>query len=110
MENTDSAVASSFGIDADFPAGAGLQRAAAVPPGKRSPLGQGWNTTALMSGNGISSVSWVSSLPNVQLASTIELPYANAGGQNVHAASARAWGKDLAGAIKAFGEQSSMHR
>jgi hypothetical protein len=65
------------------------------------PFGQEWNTPT----NGSSSSYWASSLPDVGLATSIELPYANAAGQEVNATTARAWGTDVAAALKAFIDQ-----
>ena len=59
-----------------------------------------------MTSLGVSSSHWASSLPNVRLATSIELPYANAAGQEVNAATARTWGTDLAAALKTFLQQN----
>ncbi len=45
---------------------------------------------------------WIRSLPNNILATTMEIPYANAGGCEVNATSARAVGRDLAVACSMF--------
>ena len=46
--------------------------------------------------------SWVRGLPGVRVGSTIEIPYANANGQEVNAESARALGRALAAALRAY--------
>ena len=46
------------------------------------------------------SAAWMGSLEGIRLAATIELPYAHAGGNDVTAATARAFGADLARAIR----------
>jgi len=45
---------------------------------------------------------WTSSLPGIRIATTIETPYANASGKEVNADSARAFGRDVARAIRRF--------
>ncbi|MBM3476369.1 MAG: peptidase M14 [Armatimonadetes bacterium] len=65
------------------------------------PFGQGWNTDANL-GAGKSFCRWASELPGIDFATTIEIPYANAGGVAVTAESARAFGRDLAAAIEAY--------
>jgi hypothetical protein len=62
------------------------------------PFGTAWNTGA-NSGGRVSFGRWAATIPDVWLASTIEIPYANASGQAVTAESARAFGHDLARAF-----------
>jgi len=65
------------------------------------PFGAAWNTDSNYNqGRGFS--KWVSGLPRVALATSFEIPYANAGGVEVNAASARAFGCDLARALDHF--------
>lgn len=62
------------------------------------PFGEAWNTGDNYSqGWGFS--LWGSSIPGVRLASGMEIPYANAGGAEVNARTARAFGHDLASAL-----------
>jgi hypothetical protein len=65
------------------------------------PFGQGWNT-----GDKDQSLksfaAWAVGLPGVRVASTIEIPYANAVGQEVNPTSARAFGRDLARALRRY--------
>jgi hypothetical protein len=72
------------------------------------PFGQGWNTDKNYAA-GTSGSRWAAGLPGVQLATTIELPYANASGGEVNASTARAFGHDLARAIRVYldGQDSS---
>lgn len=62
-------------------------------------LGQSWN---VQSAEDLSFGGWASRLPGMRLAITVEVPYANAGGTEVTAASARALGADLADASRLF--------
>lgn len=59
------------------------------------PFGTSWNTVANY-GKGKSISRWASELKEVRLASTLEFPYANASGQMVTQANARAFGHVLA--------------
>jgi hypothetical protein len=52
-------------------------------------------------------VWWASELPGVEIATTIEIHYANAGGQTVTPESARLLGADLARAFRAYLERSA---
>ena len=65
------------------------------------PYGQAWNTgsggTNLLSFGG-----WAASLPGIWAGTSLELPYANAAGREVNADSARAFGRDLARALRRF--------
>jgi hypothetical protein len=45
---------------------------------------------------------WAAELPGIRVASTIETPYANAGGKDVTPDSARAFGRDVARAIRKY--------
>jgi hypothetical protein len=65
------------------------------------PYGQGWNTGRAY-GGGKSFARWASEIPGVRFASTVEIPYANAGGAVVTPESARALGRDLARALHRF--------
>lgn len=62
------------------------------------PYGKDWNVASNYA-RGMSCARWASTLPGARLVSTIELPYATAEGAEVNAASARAFGADLARAI-----------
>lgn len=64
------------------------------------PWGQGWNTTTADLRR--SSTRWAATLPGVEVASTIEFPYATAGGKPVTPAAARAFGRDVALAIRRY--------
>jgi hypothetical protein len=63
------------------------------------PFGQAWNT---MEGPPRSCSRWMATLPGVLVASTIEIPYANANGTEVTPAAARALGRDLARALRQY--------
>jgi hypothetical protein len=63
------------------------------------PFGQAWNVD---SGPPRSFSRWGAGLPGILAATTIEIPYANAGGVDVTAESARAFGDDLARALRRF--------
>lgn len=65
------------------------------------PFGQGWNSANNYKA-GTSGSRWAAGLPGVQLATTIELPYANASGNEVNADTAREFGRDLARAIREY--------
>jgi hypothetical protein len=69
------------------------------------PFGTSWNTAANLQG-GKSFGIWLSEQPGVAVATTIEIPYANAGGRPVTAESARALGADLARAIRLYLEET----
>lgn len=70
-------------------------------PANDLPYGQGWNAPANYQ-QGSNCTDWGGSLPHCDLASTIELPYANASGVEVNQSSARAFGDDLARGLHAF--------
>ena len=65
---------------------------------KDLPYGTSWNTGANYAG-GIGFSRWSPTIPGIELASGLELPYANASGVAVTADSARAFGRDLARAL-----------
>ncbi|MFH1708942.1 MAG: peptidase M14 [Planctomycetota bacterium] len=65
------------------------------------PYGEAWNTGANFSqGKGFK--SWLLGMPGTGGVCTFEIPYANAGGVEVTADSARAFGRDLAHAVKKY--------
>jgi hypothetical protein len=64
-------------------------------------FGTGWNT-AKNYGSGMSFSRWASQQPGIAFASTIEVPYANVNGHPVTAETARAFGRDLATALRRF--------
>ena len=68
------------------------------------PWGQEWNNSAKL-GEGKSLADWASQIPGLEVASTMETAYANDAGTPVTPASARAFGRDLAQAIRRFLEQ-----
>lgn len=65
------------------------------------PYGTAWNTAANF-GGGKGFSRWVRELPGVVLGTAIEIPYANAGGAEVNAESARGFGRDLLTALAAY--------
>lgn len=65
------------------------------------PFGTSWNTAASFKA-GTTGARWAASIPGNDLAATFELPYANASGAEVNAESARAFGHDLAAAIRGY--------
>jgi hypothetical protein len=65
------------------------------------PFGQGWNTETNQ-GGGKSFGRWASELSGIDFATTIEIAYANASGAAVAPDSARAFGRDLAAAIRRY--------
>jgi len=62
------------------------------------PFGMDWNTLAEARSCG----RWAGALPGIRLATTIEIPYASAGGEAVTIDSARALGHDLAGTVRRY--------
>ncbi len=60
------------------------------------PYGQAWNT---LEGPPRSFSRWAAAQPNVRMATTIEIPYANVGATTVTPENARAFGHDLARAL-----------
>jgi len=67
------------------------------------PYGQAWNVSQ---GPLMSFSRWAAGLPGVRMATSIEIPYANASGREVTAESARAFGRDLARAMRRFLEET----
>lgn len=65
------------------------------------PYGQRWNSPKNWS-VGKDFIHWAQTLPGVRLASSFEIPYADARGQEMNPARARAFGEDLARALKAY--------
>ena len=68
------------------------------------PFGKAWNVPA-NSTQGLSFGGWAQELPGIKMATTIEIPYANASGLEVNQQSARAFGYDLAAAIREYLEE-----
>jgi predicted deacylase len=73
------------------------------------PFGTGWNTASNY-GKQKSCGRWGSEQPGVLMASTIEIPYANVGAVLVTAEKARAFGRDLARALRRYLESSEVKR
>jgi hypothetical protein len=65
------------------------------------PYGTKWNTAANFT-KGTSGSRWGAGLAGVKLGTTIEFPYANVGDGEVNADTARAFGHDLARAIRNY--------
>lgn len=65
------------------------------------PFGVGWNT-AKNYGQGKHSIGWASEQTGIRLATGIEVPYALASGVEVNPGSARAFGRDLARALRTY--------
>lgn len=65
------------------------------------PFGQGWNVSANCA-LGMSCARWAADLPGVRLATSVEFPYAEALGVAVTAEGARAFGRDLARAMRGY--------
>jgi len=72
------------------------------------PFGTAWNTAANY-GKQKSCSRWGSQQPPVSLASTIEIPYANVGPVVVTAQNARAFGRDLALALRQYLEDTGTN-
>ena len=64
------------------------------------PFGKSWNTASAGKEKAFS--GWVQTLPGLRIGVGLELPYAISGGQEVNAESARAFGRTLAAAIRAY--------
>jgi len=64
------------------------------------PFGKSWNTAAV--GVQKSFSSWSRTIPGVRIATTLEIPFAHSGGQEVNSESARAFGRVLAQAIRVY--------
>ena len=69
------------------------------------PFGTAWNT-AKNYGKQKSSSRWASEQPGVRMATTIEIPYANVGAALVTPEKARAFGRDLAIALRRYLKES----
>jgi len=69
--------------------------------GNNLPFGKAWNTAANYTG-GRSFDRWAMELPGMDLAATIEIPYANVGEHTVTPDAVRAFGRDLARALRRF--------
>ena len=65
------------------------------------PFGEAWNTGRSFE-QGKSFATWAGEKDGVQMASTIEIPYANAGGEEVNQQTARRFGRDLARALEEY--------
>jgi hypothetical protein len=65
------------------------------------PFGKAWNR-GTGDPNLKSCSRWTSELPGIRVATAMEIPYANAAGKEVTADAARAFGRDLARAMKQF--------
>lgn len=65
------------------------------------PFGKGWNTAETYARQR-SFALWADELPGIRVSGTLEVPYATVGGTAVTAASARAFGQDLARALRLF--------
>jgi hypothetical protein len=65
------------------------------------PFGQAWNKNTNYNGR-MSCSRWAANLEGIRLATSFEFPYANAGGQEVTANNARAFGRDLAQAVREY--------
>ena len=68
------------------------------------PFGTAWNTGKNY-GSGKSCSRWASELDGIQLATSFEIPYANAAGKAVTAETANAFGQDVARALRRFLEE-----
>lgn len=68
------------------------------------PFGTGWNTAKNYT-QGLNFCGWAESIEGVKLALTIEFPYGNNNGQTITQENSRAFGKDLAQALKRYLEQ-----
>jgi predicted deacylase len=73
------------------------------------PFGTSWNT-AKNYGTQKSSSRWACEQPSVRMATTIEIPYANVGTVPVTPEKARAFGRDLALALRRYLENSEDRR
>jgi hypothetical protein len=70
-------------------------------PKDNLPFGVDWNVAANQSA-GMPCSRWTSGLPGIRVGSSIEIPYANANGVEVNAASARLLGRDVAAALREY--------
>ena len=65
------------------------------------PFGTAWNTRGNY-GDLMSCTMWATQIEGIRLATSFEIPYANAAGRPVDADSARAFGRDLACAVRRY--------
>ncbi len=65
------------------------------------PFGKDWNTDQNY-GKGCSFARWAETIAGISLSTSMEIPYANVGGQAVTSESARAFGAAVAKAVKAY--------
>ncbi len=65
------------------------------------PFGTSWNTRKNYGGH-MSCSMWMAQIDGIRLATSFEIPYANAAGRPVDADSARAFGRDLARAVRQY--------
>lgn len=70
------------------------------------PFGQDWNT-ARNYASGLTCVRFAAGLPGMRCVATLEIPYANAGGAEVNARTARSLGRDIARGLAAYLEKLS---
>ncbi len=68
---------------------------------KDLPFGEAWNKAENYSA-GLSGARWAGTLEGVTLATALEIPYANAEGAEVNQETARAFGRDLAAALRRY--------
>jgi len=66
------------------------------------PWGKSWNVPANVGPHQKTFAAWASELPGIDIATTLEIPYANVEGQTVTPESARAFGADLARALRTY--------
>jgi hypothetical protein len=66
------------------------------------PFGVGWNVRDIQAPGACSCSKWLSTLPHIHWASTLETPYANAGGAEVSPQNCRALGRDLMTALQEY--------
>lgn len=73
------------------------------------PFGTSWNKRKT-GDDGICFSHWAGLLPEITLATSIEIPYANAGGVEVNAESSRGFGKDIARALCIYLKMTDAQR
>jgi hypothetical protein len=73
------------------------------------PFGQAWNTGG-NTGSNLSCGQWAAHLEGIRLEATFEFPYANAGGRVVTVDGARAFGRSLAKALRAYLERTEREQ
>ena len=69
--------------------------------GDSIPFGTGWNTASTYA-QGRNCSRWAASIDGIDLATTIEIPYANVGDETVTPDNARAFGRSLAKAMRLY--------